>query len=179
MDNNKKIIFIKIVCLILLLSGCLALFSSCSKEPEMVYEDGIEERACELEYESYDYILSADRCEKCFVKGIFVLDDDVEDDQILLDVQSSLNNGVVSINYGGNFSDESVKMYTPVRDFKLSKAGIYYILFDIDFNLGFGEVEKSWIGSTYCLEKGKHYLLVFDTVNNIIERYGESNEKDN
>lgn len=174
MDNDKKIMFIKIVCLIALLSGCLFLFSSCSGEPEMIYNEGTEERACELEYKDYEYITTVDRCETCLIRGLFVLEDDnVSDDEILLDVQSSLKNGVVSINYGGSYNEESVKMYTPVTNFKLTKGGVYYIFQEIDFNLGVGEAEKTWTGSTYCLEKGKHYLLVFDSANNVIERYGE------
>lgn len=176
MDKDTKIIVLKIVCLIFLLSGCLFLFSSCSTVSEMVYGSDDEEKACQYTYKGYDFIASLDeehKCDTCLIRGLYVLDDEVSDDEILLDVMSSLDNGIVSINYGTSYKEDSMKLYSPVKNFKLTKAGVYYIFFEIDFNIGLEEEDKTWTGSTYCLEKGNHYLLVYDNPNRVIERYGD------
>lgn len=173
MDNDKKIMFIKIVCLIALLSGCLFLFSSCSKQPELIYNTN--EKACKYTYQTYDeFIADDDINDLAIVHVIEKEDENVNEDEILIDIISNVDNAIVAINYGGSYDEQSVKMYSPVTNFKLTNGGIYYIAMNIDRGYGSDDTQSlNWVGTSKCFEKGKHYIVFYGDKTVIEERYGK------
>lgn len=174
MNNNLKLIVLKIVCLIVVLSGCLFLFSSCSTVSEMVYGSDDEEKACQYTYQTYGEFMTDEDGYHSFVNVITIDDDSVKEDEILIDVISNVDNGIVSINYGGSYDEGSIKMYSPVTNFKLSKGGIYYLAINIDRgNGGDSKDLTGWVGISKCFEKGKHYVVFYGDDTSVLERYGK------
>lgn len=81
-------------------------------------------------------------------------DEDMSNDEILIDVLSSKKNGIVSINGGYSYNDDSVNYYTPVKSLKLKNEGTYCITIES----GQGDMQ-SWGSMPICVEKGKHYVV--------------------
>lgn len=174
MDNDRRKIFLKNICLIASICSCLFLLSSCSEEPQMIYNEDDEERACQYTYETYDEFISNKKGYHQGTNVITIEDEKVSDDEILIDVISNVDNAIVAINYGGSYDDESIKMYSPVTNFKLNKGGIYYLAINIDRGYGSDNSSTSgWVGISKCFEKGKHYVVFYGDEINIEERYGK------
>lgn len=140
----------------------------------MIYSDDTEEKACQYTYKTLDEYINDEDGYHGSINVITIDDTSVSSDEIQVDVISNVDNAIIAINYGGSYSDESIKMYSPVTNFKLTKSGIYYIAMNID--RGYGSDASSivgWAGTSKCFEKGKHYVVFYGEEINIEERYGK------
>lgn len=171
MDVNELTKVMKMVSIIAIIGLCVPLTLTYG-DIKMYYSDN-GEYACQYTYQTYgEFIRDKDGYHES--TNVITIDDgNVASDEILIDVISNIDNAIIAINYGGSYDDESIKMYSPVTNFKLTKSGIYYIAMNID--MGYGSDASSiasWVGTSKCFEKGKHYVVFYGNEINIEERYG-------